>query len=52
MPKKKASHVNDELMLLDRQVCFGLYAGSNLVTVACGHRPVWQRQWAVVTLAD
>lgn len=32
MPKSKAPPTYDELMSLDRQVCFGLYAASNLIT--------------------
>jgi DNA-binding MarR family transcriptional regulator len=32
MPKKKDALSYDDLMLLDRQVCFRLYAASNLIT--------------------
>ena len=32
MPENKAPPVCDDLMSLDRQVCFALYAASNLVT--------------------
>lgn len=31
MPESKAPPTYDDLMSLDRQVCFGLYAASNLV---------------------
>ncbi|MBE0402457.1 MarR family winged helix-turn-helix transcriptional regulator [Halomonas citrativorans] len=31
MPKSKAAPIYNDLMSLDRQVCFGLYAASNLV---------------------
>ncbi|MGY0633688.1 MarR family winged helix-turn-helix transcriptional regulator [Luteimonas sp. A478] len=32
MPEKKAPPAHDDLLSLDRQVCFSLYAASNLVT--------------------
>lgn len=32
MPESKARHAPDGLMSLDHQVCFGLYAASNLIT--------------------
>jgi len=32
MPESKARHAHDDLMSLDHQVCFGLYAASNLIT--------------------